>query len=56
MYYPYRGMERKFPEGVPETFSKGVKDQNYISKWVRASFQGVIPVKTSLPGESCLEN
>ena len=26
IFYPYRGIERKFPGGVPETFSKGVKD------------------------------
>ena len=25
-FYPYRDMEGKFPWGVPETFSKGVKD------------------------------
>ena len=25
-FYPYRGMEGKFPGGVSETFSKGVKD------------------------------
>ena len=28
IFYPYRGMEGKFPGGVgvPETFSKGVRD------------------------------
>ena len=26
IFYPYMGMEAKFPEGVPETFSKGVRD------------------------------
>ena len=31
-------MKGEFPRGVPETFSKGVKDHNYISKGVRASF------------------
>ena len=49
-------MEGKFHGGLPETFSKGVKDKNFISKGVRASFlkgsyqlreafQGVIPRK-----------
>ena len=36
--YPYRDMERKFPGGVTGTFSKGFKDQNYLSKGVRANF------------------
>ena len=31
-------MERKFPVGVPETFSKEVRDWKYLSKGVKASF------------------
>ena len=31
-------MEGKFQGGVWETFSKGVRDLNYLSKGVRASF------------------
>ena len=26
IFYTYRGMKGKFPEGVPEKFSKGVRD------------------------------
>ena len=31
-------MEGKFQGGVRETFSKGVRDWNYLSKGVKASF------------------
>ena len=37
-FYPYRGMEGKFPGSVSETFSKGVRDWNYLFKGARKSF------------------
>ena len=42
-FYPYRGMEGKCPEGVPELFSKAGKGW---SQGLKSSFQGV---RTSFP-------
>ena len=52
MFYLDRGMEGKFPGGVPETFFQGSQGLKlYFQGGQGKLSKGVIPVKTSLPGD-----